>query len=64
MTGGYQITISLSPDVSFGVISRMPDDERCTIPSCDLPFLFDDLRCFPRSETLHKWFERKRGARP
>lgn len=60
---GYQITISLSADVSFGVISRMPDDARRTIPARDLPTLFEELAIEPTQATLHWWFEQK-GARP
>lgn len=59
---GYQITISLSPKVNFGVISRMPDDERRTIPAADLAQLLADLCREPSQETLHAWFERM-GAR-
>lgn len=61
--GGYQITISLSKDFSFGVLQRMPDGKQHTIASCDLQRLLCDLQQDPSQVTLHKWFELKTESR-
>lgn len=64
LIGGYQITISLSKNLSFGVLQRMPDGAQITILSTELFQLLEDLASCPTQGVLQACFERERGARP